>query len=261
MRAVSVEDIKPGMILARSLVNDDMVVVLSEDTVLTKAHLTRLNMLKVQVVYIKDEFELSQNYQTAAAVFHRSNAFTKEYKAVVKTVQSIFEEAADSDTIPLDKTESVVAESLAPMAQNSGAVDYLYELNHHAEDVYNHSLRVSIMSGVIAKWMHFDPEQISEIILAGFLHDIGKTKLPTRLVNKTVESLQGEDFETYIKHTMDGHKILNTLKALPEGVKLTTMQHHERMNGTGFPFGCLGGEIHEYARIVAVADVYDNITT
>ena len=78
MRAVSVEDLKPGMILARTLVNDDMVVVLSEDTLLTKAHITRLNFLNIAVVYIKDEYELSKNYQTASSIFNRGNAFVKE---------------------------------------------------------------------------------------------------------------------------------------------------------------------------------------
>ena len=69
MRAVSVEDLKPGMILARTIVNPDMVVVLSEDTLVTKAHITRLTFLNIPVVYIKDEYELSQNYQAVSAIF------------------------------------------------------------------------------------------------------------------------------------------------------------------------------------------------
>lgn len=77
MRAVSVEDLKPGMILARTLVNDDMVVVLSEDTLLTKAHITRLNFLNIAVVYIKDEYELSKNYQTASSIFNRATPLSR----------------------------------------------------------------------------------------------------------------------------------------------------------------------------------------
>ena len=71
MRAVSVEDLKPGMILARTLVNDDMIVILSENTLLTKAHITRLTFLNIPVVYVKDEYELSKNYQAVAAIFNR----------------------------------------------------------------------------------------------------------------------------------------------------------------------------------------------
>lgn len=261
MRAVSVEDLKPGMILARTIVNPDMVVVLSEDTLLTKAHITRLTFLNIPVVYVKDEYELSQNYQTVSTIFNRGNAFVKEYEGVVQEARSIFAETGTTGTIPVEKTENLMKSDIAPMAANSGTIDYLYELNHLASDIYNHSLRVSILSGVIAKWMHFDRAKRRDIMLAGFLHDIGKTKFPQRLLDKNVNNLQGEDYEAYIKHTVDGHHILNAQPGLSDGVKLAAMQHHERMDGTGFPFNCMGADIHEYARIIMIADIYDNITT
>ncbi len=261
MRAVSAEDLKPGMLLARTIVNSDMVVVLSEDTLLTKAHITRLTFLNIPVVYIKDEYELNQNYQTVTAIFNRGNAFIKEYESVVHEARSIFAEAGKSGQIPLENTETMVQDKLAPLSKNSGVIDYVYDLNHRASDIYNHSLRVSILAGVIAKWMHFDHAKISDIILAGFLHDIGKTKFPQRLLDKNVNTLQGEDYEAYIQHTVDGHHILNNVSGLSEGVKLAAMQHHERMDGSGFPFNCNGADIHEYARIIMIADLYDNITT
>ena len=261
MRAVSAEDLKPGMLLARTIVNSDMVVVLSEDTLLTKAHITRLTFLNIPVVYIKDEYELNQNYQTVTAIFNRGNAFIKEYESVVHEARSIFAEAGKSGQIPLESTETMVQDKLAPLSKNSGVIDYVYDLNHRASDIYNHSLRVSILAGVIAKWMHFDHAKISDIILAGFLHDIGKTKFPQRLLDKNVNTLQGADYEAYIQHTVDGHHILNNVSGLSEGVKLAAMQHHERMDGSGFPFNCNGADIHEYARIIMIADLYDNITT
>ena len=261
MRAVSAEDLKPGMLLARTIVNSDMVVVLSEDTLLTKAHITRLTFLNIPVVYIKDEYELNQNYQTVTAIFNRGNAFIKEYESVVHEARSIFAEAGKSGQIPLESTETMVQDKLAPLSKNSGVIDYVYDLNHRASDIYNHSLRVSILAGVIAKWMHFDHAKISDIILAGFLHDIGKTKFPQRLLDKNVNTLQGADYEAYIQHTVDGHHILNNVPGLSEGVKLAAMQHHERMDGSGFPFNCNGADIHEYARIIMIADLYDNITT
>ena len=235
--------------------------VLSEDTLLTKAHITRLTFLNIPVVYIKDEYELNQNYQTVTAIFNRGNAFIKEYESVVQEARSIFAEAGKSGQIPLESTETMVQDKLAPLSKNSGVIDYVYDLNHRASDIYNHSLRVSILAGVIAKWMHFDHAKISDIILAGFLHDIGKTKFPQRLLDKNVNTLQGADYEAYIQHTVDGHHILNNVPGLSEGVKLAAMQHHERMDGSGFPFNCNGADIHEYARIIMIADLYDNITT
>lgn len=261
MRAVSVEDLKPGMVLARTLVNDDMIVILSEGTLLTKAHITRLSFLNIPVVYVKDEYELSQNYQAVTAIFNRGNKFVQDYDSVIGTTEKIFDDVKKNGKLPVLETKQFVSEKVGPMAKESGVIDYLFALNHLAADVYQHSLRVSILTGVIAKWMQKDSETTKDLILAGLLHDIGKTRFEQRLLDKNIEHLEGKDYEDYIKHTVDGSDILSHMPGISEGVKLAAMQHHERMDGSGFPFGTHGTEIHEYARIIAVADIYDNITT
>ncbi|MDY6295048.1 MAG: phosphohydrolase, partial [Schwartzia succinivorans] len=104
MRSVSLEELSPGMILARSIINDDMVVVLSEGTLLTKAHITRLGFLDIPTVYIKDEYELSETFQNVSAMFNPSNAFVTEYKEVLSTARSIFDETAKSNQAPVEKS-------------------------------------------------------------------------------------------------------------------------------------------------------------
>lgn len=260
LRAISVEDLKPGMELARTVVNPDMVVILSEGTVLQKAHITRLTFLNIPAVYIKDESDRVMEANTSTGIFSKGNSFVKEYHAVVDAAASIFKDAKAGD-IPVEKTETIVKANLYPMSRRSGVIDYLNTLNHMDSGIYNHSLRVSILAGVIAKWLHFDREKTDDVILAGFLHDIGKTKFTDRLLNMNIERLEGKDYTDYIQHTVDGHHMLASLDGISDGVKLAAMQHHERMDGSGFPFGCAGADIHEYARIIAIADLYDNITT
>lgn len=261
MKSLAVDQLQPGMELARTVLNDDMVVILSENTLLTKAHITRLGFLDIPSVYIKDEYELSPNYQSVMAMFNRGNAFATEYREIVHEVNTIFEATAANGEVPVAETQNLVHDALAPMAKQSGAIDYLYEVNHMADDLYNHSLRVSIMAGVIGKWLRKPTSEINDLILAGFLHDIGKTKFPDRLQSRRVETMKGEDFETYLQHTMDGSKMLNNNQNISEGVKKAVMQHHECIDGSGFPFNLTGNDIHEYAKIIAIADLYDNITT
>ena len=257
MRAISVGDLENGMILARTIVNAKRVVVVSENTELTAAHIMRLKFLKIPVVYIKDETELRED---RSLIFSRSNLFIKQYENVVGTAKSIFEEAKKTGNVPVAETNEMVQTDLLPLSRRSGTIDYLSEVNHLASDIYNHSLRVSILSGVIAKWMKLDRETAKDIVLAGFLHDVGKSKFDQRLLEKNIDTLTGEDYERYIQHTVDGAQILRDVAGLTEGVRLTALQHHERMDGSGFPFNIQGGDIHLYARIVAVADLYDNIT-
>ncbi|MBR1761618.1 MAG: HD domain-containing protein [Schwartzia sp.] len=249
------------MILARSIINDEMMVILSEGTLLSKAHITRLAFLDIPLVYIKDEYELSEAFQNVSALFDHSSAFISEYKDVIHEARSIFEEAKSSGKAPVEKSKQVIHDTIAPMSKESGVMDYLLEVNHLAADVYNHSVRVSILAGVLAKWMHLPKVETQEVILAGFLHDIGKTRFPERLLDKKVETLTGDDREAYEQHTVDGQMILSASPGLPDGVKRAALQHHEAMDGSGFPFGIGGNDIHLYARMIALADLYDNITT
>ena len=261
LRALAVEDLKPGMTLARTIVNDDMVVVLSENTLLTKPHITRLQFLNIPAVYVKDEYELSTNYQNVQAMLNPGNSFVTVYKEVINTAEEIFTATVKDGEVPVTRTEELVDDALSPMARQSGVIDYLYELNYLAGDVYNHSLRVSVLCGVVGKWIHLPMDTCRDLMIAGFLHDIGKTKFSERLLDKNPETLNEEDRETYIQHTVDGHHILSGRSDLSDGVKLAALQHHECMDGTGFPFASSGNDIHEYARIVALADIYDNLTT
>ena len=119
MRAVSVEDLKPGMTLARTVTNDEMIVVLSENTLLTKAHITRLGFLNIPVVYVKDEYELSQNYLVATSIFNRSNAFVRDYEGVVTSAKRIFEDTNKTGEVPVEETHAIIENDVAPMAKNS----------------------------------------------------------------------------------------------------------------------------------------------
>ena len=261
MRSIPVEELQPGMILARSIINDEMMVILSEGTLLSKAHITRLAFLDIPLVYVKDEYELSEAFQNVSALFDNGSAFVSEYKDVIHEARSIFEEAKSSGKAPVEKSKEVIKDTIAPMAKESGVMDYLLEVNHLAADVYNHSVRVSILAGVLAKWMHLPKKESQDVILAGFLHDIGKTKFPERLLDKRVETLTEDEREAYEQHTIDGQMILSASPDLPEGVKRAALQHHEAMDGSGFPFGINGNDIHLFARMIALADMYDNITT
>ena len=116
MRSVAIESLTPGMILARSIINDDMIVVLSEGTMLTKAHITRLGFLGIPSAYIKDEYELSEAFQNVSAIFNPASAFVTEYKEVIHTAREIFDEAEKSNKPPVQKSKTMVKKTLAPMA-------------------------------------------------------------------------------------------------------------------------------------------------
>ncbi|MDQ0204000.1 HD-GYP domain-containing protein [Pectinatus haikarae] len=261
MKKLSIDKLMPGMILGRTIINDKMVVILSSGTMLTQAHITRLEFLNMPFAYIKDDFELSGNYQVVEIMFNKENAFVKKYNDVVSEANELFASVGKGENSSIEKTGEKVKNSLLPTVKESGVIDFLYTLSNISDSVCHHSVRVSILSGVIGKWLRFSESKINDLILAGFLHDIGKTMMPQRIVNRNSKTLKPEDYELYIQHTINGQKILSDRPGISDGVRAAALQHHEAMDGTGEPFGVSGNDIDEYARIIMIADFYDNITT
>ncbi len=258
LKAISIERLEPGMTLARTVTNSDMIIILSEGTILTNAHITKLQTLDVPVVYIKDDFDLSQNYQQASAVLQKNKAFSHDFEVVSKYADEVFESLKDGQ-IPKEQTQKVAAHIL-PMADNSGTIDYLFSLGHRSTTLALHSERVAILSGILAKWMHFGWEEIRTVVTAAFLHDVGKVNFPDTILDKDPDSLEEEDLKIYQKHCQDGADLLKK-GGFNDTIQKVALSHHEKMNGSGFPNTLTGDKIPPYARIVAVADTYDNLTS
>lgn len=130
-----------------------------------------------------------------------------------------------------------------------------------AKDRYTrgHSFRVARYSRQIAKLHGMDEDKCREVYLAGLLHDIGKISISDTIINKAGE-LTAEEYELIKKHPVNGAKILEKMVSFPslqDGAKY----HHERYDGLGYPYGIKGEEIPEMARIIAVADAYDTMTS
>ncbi len=258
MKAVAVENLEPGMTLARTVTGEDFVVILSENTVLTKQNIERLQKLELPVVHIKDEFDLSNNFQQAAAVVKKDSAFSHDFERVSKLAYQVFDQL-NNDSAAAKETTAKLAAKILPMADNYASVNYLFDLSHLNTTLALHSERVAIFSGIIAKWMGFKWEEIRTIVTAAFLHDAGKKDFQQELIGKTLDDLDGDDLQTYKKHCRRGYNLLKNAN-FDEPIPTIALTHHERMDGAGFPKGLSGEKIHPFARIVAVADAYDNLT-
>ena len=261
MKKISINELQPGMTLARTIINENLIVVLAENTLLSKAHITRLNFLGINEVYIKDDYDLSPQYFIVSSLINRSHAFVSDYDEVLKFAEEIFVTTTKTKEVPVSKLKNTIQSSLSPLVKESGVIDYLYELKHMNNTIYNHSLRVAILAGVLAKWLLYDDAKIRDITLAGFLHDIGKTQIDNAIIEKNIENLSATEYEIYIQHTLSGYHLIANNSDISENVKHTLLQHHEKMDGTGVPFNSSGDEINEYAKIIAIVDLYDHITT
>ncbi|MCR5088642.1 MAG: response regulator [Oscillospiraceae bacterium] len=159
-----------------------------------------------------------------------------------------------------EKTEAVIRQqeemnrlSIHIVMTLAGAVD--------AKDEYTngHSRRVAEYSREIARRFGYDEQRAQNVYLIGLLHDIGKIGIPDSIINKP-DSLSDEEIEITRKHPEMGRRILENIPEFPE-LAIGAHWHHERYDGTGYPDGISGTDIPEEARIIAVADTYDAMTS
>lgn len=130
-----------------------------------------------------------------------------------------------------------------------------------AKDKYTngHSFRVAVYSKMLAKELGMSGKEQQDIYYMGLLHDIGKIGIPNVIINKT-SKLTDEEYEKIKMHPVYGYEILSEIQSMPE-LSIGARYHHERIDGKGYPDGLKGDEIPFMARIIAVADSYDTMTS
>jgi HD-GYP domain-containing protein (c-di-GMP phosphodiesterase class II) len=121
-------------------------------------------------------------------------------------------------------------------------------------------VNVAVLSGIIGKWMDIRGQDLRDLIFAGLMHDIGKSQTPVAILNKPGKLLPDE-MEIMKRHTTKGYYLLKEVPQVPLVVMWAVLQHHERMDGSGYPLRMRGENIHSFARIIAVADIYDAMTS
>ena len=256
MKVVEVENLKPGMIVAQSVMNSDFVVILLANTVLNNKHILILKNLQVPSVNVKDEFDLSKIYQQAMALKNKTSSFVQNFEKLAKLSKKIFVEIKNEGEIK--SAVSVLASKILPLADNPGSMNHLFEMNNSNFELAYHSQRVAIFAGIIGKWMHLDWENIRTLVTAAFLHDVGKYRFPAQFLMKHPADLEGVEMQLYKTHSQSGRNLLQGFK-FEEPIPSIVFQHHEYMNGTGFPMGIRGKDVHQFAKIIAVADAYDRL--
>ena len=246
---VHITDVMDGDVLTEDVFNLHGVPVLSKGTVLGKKEIARL--LQHHVSYVKVARIQPEPEEEVPPVVSKLQPV---YQETVRSCEALFKDAYENGYIK----EQDVDESFRPLAEQCRSeldvVQLLLTLRDPGEYTYRHSVQVGILCHYIAGWLGWDQEDTYRAGKAGFLHDIGKCRIPVEILNKP-DKLTEAEFEIIKKHPQYGHEIIEA--SFPDHLSaLGALQHHERVDGGGYPYGLKGDQIHVIGKIVAVADVY-----
>lgn len=162
------------------------------------------------------------------------------------------------DSIDTDELLSSVSNLLSENITSIGMFDMFHNLRTYDDLTYVHSMNVALICNIIGRWIHMNDDDLEVLTLAGLLHDIGKVAVPSDIISKPGK-LTTAEYNRVKKHTVEGYKVLKNLP-IDERIKNAALLHHERCDGTGYPLNYTDEKIPDFAKIVAIADVYDAMT-
>jgi putative nucleotidyltransferase with HDIG domain len=160
----------------------------------------------------------------------------------------------------MEATDNITNELMKSITDNDAVAVDISILKVSDEYTFKHSVDVATMAMVVAKQHGMSKSEIRDIGMAGILHDVGKTKIPNEILNKPGK-LTDEEFTIMKNHPVYGYKILKEKPEMSNDILLGVLQHHEKMNGKGYPMGVSSDKIGKFARIISVVDVYDALVT
>ena len=177
-----------------------------------------------------------------------------------EAVASLHNEARMGRALDAEKCRPIVDEIASSVTRNAGALTSLARLKTHDDYTYMHSVAVCALMVSLARQLGLDEAEVREAGMAGLVHDMGKAMMPLEVLNKPGK-LTEEEFAVIRNHPRLGHGLLAEGGAFSDGVLDVCLHHHERLDGKGYPDGLAGDAISRIARMGAVCDVYDAITS
>lgn len=157
-------------------------------------------------------------------------------------------------------TNTIAGDLMKAITENDAIAVDIDTLKVSDEYTFKHSVDVATMAMIIAKKHGLSDKVIYEIGISGLLHDVGKSKIPNEVLNKPGR-LTDDEFALMKQHSLFGFSILKEKKDISDAIRMGVLQHHEKINGKGYPVGVPAKQISLYARILSVADIYDALVT
>lgn len=268
-RFVSTRLLEPGMIIDQSLMDKSRRVLIARKTTLDDFLIRELRKMKITGVYIREGEEDPDEIEIAPEVAEVIQSLEREDTKKVKLSESVKKRVAtgvqflftDTTNAQFTDTANDVTRNLMKAIEENDAVALNVDaLKVSDEYTFKHSVDVATMAMIVAKQMEMSEQDIYNIGVAGLLHDVGKSKIPDELLNKPAR-LTEEEFEVMKQHSVFGYRILKEKGELSDEVLMGVLQHHEKINGNGYPMQVSDKQISKYARILAVVDVYDALVT
>jgi len=260
MRLVATAYAEEGALLGKAIYNDQGQVLLNVGARLEKRILDRLVDFGIDYIYIIDkETEDIKLMNPISDELH-----VQAIKTIGAAFKQIQKDKKFAHSFILEKAyrsfQQLIKSLLEELNRSKELLNLLSDVFLHDHYIFSHSLNVTLYALAIGIELKLPPKELEQLGLGAILHDVGKMMVPEEILTKPGR-LTAEEFKIIKAHAEDGFELLRKVPAIPLVVAHCAYQHHERLNGAGYPRGLKGESIHLFGRILGVADVFDAVTS
>lgn len=258
MRAVSIENLESGVMLAKTIFAPDGRVLLRKGSELSAKAIATLARLGYQYIYVLDE--LTADIEAPELVDDEfrnmaTQSVREAFEAVVQGGDKFSRTGINFKAIS-DVAGNLVEQILANPELSIQIVD----LKSYDQYTFQHSVNVAVLGVVLGKSLRMNFGDLKDLAIGLLLHDLGNVTIPEHILKKPTK-LTDEEFKYVYEHPRSGFELLRHCEGISATSKIVALQHHERLNGTGYPKGLKGPDIHLNSQIGAIVDSYDALTS
>lgn len=253
---LTVNELKPKMIIAEEIKSNGLVL-LNEGTELTETMINKLRAIYFysRVAVYSDQEEVLEFYKnkTVEEIEESFNDLSIDVKEILSNIE-------DTIKTNFQEIEEFSRKIKDELKSTRSVIKNIVLVGSGEDAIYRHSVNVTALSAVLGKWLGFSERDINLLSHAAILHDFGKTKISSEILDK-VTPLTAEDWKKIKSHPGLVYNYLKAVPSLDTSILYGVLMHHERLDGSGYPLGIKEDRIHPFAKIIAIADTFDAINS
>lgn len=253
LKRYPVEELAPGMVVGRSVYDENEKELIAEGAVLTNALILSILDRPIFSVMIRVDRPPAAVRDTHVL----DSRFVNQYDQILARLRDLFSLARQTKAVDIVSFQKIADDCYMEFTDGLKAITQVHNILRKDDYLLYHSINVAILAGVLGRWMNLGREEIRDLVLAGLLHDIGKTQVPEEILDKPGKLTDAELYAAQ-RHVTKGVELLRgTVLREKKNILFGVLQHHERLDRSGYPEGLLGDGIYPFAKILAIVDVYD----
>ena len=255
LKSKQVSDLRYGDILAHNIFNDRDTLIMAHKTKLNKNLIERLGNFKVDevAVFTNNSFDDGQTDREFLK-------FRKKYKECEEILKSVFKDILDGRRTLMDRLGNICDILLDKMEFDVQHLQYIRKLYDSKTCLCQHSLNVALISMIIGRGVELHRSSFKKLLIASLLHDIGKALIPEEILCKP-SRLTEQELAIARQHPVKGYELLKKIGGFDLDILTAVLLHHEKNDGTGYPFNMAGEKLGQITRIISISNKYDSLTS